>query len=433
MDQLLPPPYETTGKHRHSSVQHYGVRSVAGEVSVACFPFARVESRRKLPAAMSITTRAVILGLLLFSLGACRKSPVPNPHPVVDRGQIIDSHTLIAPVEESIETALALFKRVGVVKFCNKNGGFIGSRAFAATLQVKHRLKDQFEFFVNVSWNRVVEPGWGEFEADRLEREVRFGAKGIKFFKAMGLGARDADEKLIPIDDPRFDPIMDRAAKLNAVVAIHVGDPKAFFEPPTPANERYDELKLAPDWSFYGQDYPPLMELWKQTERLITRHPGTTFLFIHLGLSEDLDYMEKLLDAHPNVVVDTAARVPEFGRHPVEKIRHFFLKFQDRILFGTDLSLSPNHWQLGSVSETPVGFEDAVSFYQAHFRFFETDLKNLDHPTPIQGRWKVNGIHLPGEVLRKLYYTNAERLIFARKVTVPVVDPLDNPSAALVP
>ncbi len=374
-----------------------------------------------------------LIALCFLACGACRKGQVRKTDGSAsgfsERGPVIDSHTLIAPIDESIDTALRLFERVGVVKFCNKNGGFLGSRSFAATLQVKHRLKDRFEFFANVSWNRVVEPGWGEFEADRFEREVGFGAKGLKFFKAMGLGARDIDGKLIPIDDARFDPIMQRAAKLNVVIAIHVGDPKAFFEPPTPQNERYDELKLAPDWSFYGEDYPPLMELWKQTERLIGRHPDTTFLFIHLGLSEDLPYMEKLLDAHPNVYVDTSARVPEFGRHPADQVRRFFLKFQDRILFGTDLAIGPDHWQLGSVSETPVGFEDAVKFYQAHFRFFETDLANIDHPTPIQGRWKVNAIHLPPEVLRKLYYTNAEKLIFARKVTVPVVDPVEEPAA----
>jgi predicted TIM-barrel fold metal-dependent hydrolase len=347
-----------------------------------------------------------------------------------ERGPIIDSHTLIAPVEESIDTALAVFKRVGVVKFCNKNGGYLGSRGFAATLEVKHRLKNKFEFFANVSWHRVQEPGWGEFEADRLQREVGYGAKGIKFFKAMGLAARDANEKLIAIDDARFDPIMATAAKLNIVVAIHVGDPKAFFEPTTPQNERYDELKLAPDWSFYGGDYPPLSELWKQTERLVARHAETTFLFIHLGMAEDLDMMEKLLDKYPNVYVDTSARVPEFGRHPVDKVRRFFAKFQDRILFGTDLSISPDHWQLGSVSETPVGPDDAVKFYQAHFRYFESDDKNIDHPTPIQGRWKVNAIHLPREILRKLYYDNAEKLIFARTVTIPVVDPVeDSPPA----
>lgn len=373
------------------------------------------------------------LVLCVSCFGACRKPTAPKPDPIVERGPVIDSHTLITPLDESIDTALSLFQRVGVVKFCNKNGGYMGSRLFAATLGIKHRLKGQFEFFANVSWNRVEDPGWGEFEAGRFEQEVAVGAKGIKFFKAMGLGARDAKGRLIPIDDARFDPIMQRAARLNALIAIHVGDPKAFFEPPTPANERYDELKLAPDWSFYGADYPPLMELWAQTERLIRRHPNTTFLLIHLGLSEDLDYMERLLDALPNVYVDTAARVPEIGRHPVDKTRRFFLKFQDRILFGTDLAVGPDHWQLGSVSETPVGFEDAVKFYEAHYRFFETDKKSIDHPTPIQGRWKVNAIHLPPEVLRKLYYSNAEKLIFTRKMTIPVVDPLEGPTGATSP
>ena len=363
--------------------------------------------------------------LCLLALVACRKDLAPNTVQAV-RGPIIDSHTLITPLDGPIDTALELFKRVGVEKFCNKNGGFLGSRAFAATLRVQHRLKDRFAFFVNVSWDGVEQPGWGEYEAERLEREVGFGAKGIKFFKAMGLGARDASGKLIPIDDPRFDPLMSRAARLNVVVAIHVGDPKAFFEPPTPQNERYDELKLAPDWSFHGGDYPPLMELWKQTERLISRHPKTTFLL--LGLAEDLDYMTRLLDAHPNVFLDTSARVPEFGRHPASKAREFFIRYQDRILFGTDLALGPDHWQLGSVSEKQVGLEDAVEFYRAHFRYFETDLQGIDHPTPIQGRWKVNAIHLPARVLRKLYYSNAEALIFARQVTVPVVDPLDRPA-----
>ena len=300
---------------------------------------------------MFASKRAAALSLCILALGACRKNPAAKSGPTVDRGPVIDSHTLIVPLDGPIDTALKLFKRVGVVKFCNKNGGYLGSQAFAATLNVKHRLKSQFEFFVNVSWNGVTEPGWGDREAERLQREVGYGAKGIKFFKAMGLGARDAKGQLIHIDDTRFDPIMDRAAQVNAVVAIHVGDPKAFFEPPTPQNERYDELKMAPDWSFYGEDYPPLMELWKQTERLVSRHPKTTFLFIHMGLSEDLDYMEKLLDAHPNVYVDTSARVPEFGRHPVDRVRRFFLKFQDRILFGTDLSIEPDTWQLGSVSE----------------------------------------------------------------------------------
>ncbi|MBN2359820.1 MAG: amidohydrolase family protein [Deltaproteobacteria bacterium] len=371
----------------------------------------------------------------LLALCACPKRDLPRlPDGGVDRGPVIDSHTLITPVDESIDITLELFKRVGVVKFCNKNGGYLGSRLFAATIHQKHRLKERFEFFVNPNWRGVDEPGWGQREADSLEQAVRWGARGIKFFKAMGLGARDREGKLIAVDDPRYDPIMERAAKINAIVAMHIGDPKAFFEPPTPQNERYDELKQAPDWSFYGGDYPPLLELLAARNRLIARHPKTTFLLIHVGnYPEDLDHVSRTLERFPNVYTDTAARVPEIGRKPPAEVRRFFLRWQDRIMFGTDLAIGPDHVQLGSVSEKPPTFDDAVEFYRRHYRYFETDDKDFDHPTPIQGRWKISGIKLPPEVLRKFYYDNAEKLIFKRAMGVPVVDPLEQPLPAPEP
>lgn len=380
-------------------------------------------------------TLLALAGLLVFGSACPSSGPAAvATAPEVGRGPVIDSHTLLAPVEQSFNQALALFDKIGVVKFCNKNGRYLGSRAFAATLQMKHVLKEKFEFFANLNWRGVGEPGWAAREADRLEQEVRFGAKGLKIFKALGLGVRDPDGKLLHVDDPRLDPIMERAAKLNIVIAIHTGDPKAFFEPVTEANERYAELSEAPDWSFYGGDYPSREQLLAERDRLIARHPKTTFLLIHLANNpEDLDYVAGLLDRAPNVYVDTTARLPEIGRHPVAKVRDFFIRYQDRILFGTDLSISPYGMQLGSVSKDPPTFDDAVAFYEAHYRFFETDEKNIDHPTPIQGNWKINAIHLPRPVLRKLYYDNAEKLIFQRKVTVPVVDPFAEAATPAAP
>ncbi|MCP4604164.1 MAG: amidohydrolase [Proteobacteria bacterium] len=344
------------------------------------------------------------------------------------RGPIIDSHTLITPLDDSIKTALTIFDKVGIVKFCNKNAGPLGSPAFKATLRIKHILKDNFDFFANLSWNGVNLPGWGDREADRLEAEVRLGAKGIKIFKALGLGVRDAKGKLLHVDDSRLDPIFERAAKLNAIVAMHTGDPKAFFEPTTPDNERYDELSLAPDWSFYGKDYPSRAQLLRERDHVIAKHPKTTFLLIHLANNpEDIDYVTRLLKTYPNVYVDTTARVPEIGRHHIDKLRAFFIRFQDRILFGTDLAISMYGMQLGSVSAKPPTIDDAVEFYRAHYRFFESDKKQISHPTPIQGRWKINGIHLPREVLRKLYYDNAENLIFKRKMTS--LSPTEHPTS----
>jgi predicted TIM-barrel fold metal-dependent hydrolase len=371
------------------------------------------------------TWLALLPVLALLAAPGCRRAGAPTlPDGGYDRGPVIDSHTLITQLDGPIDVALSLFERVGVTKFCNKNGGAPGTRAYEATLRIKHRLGPRFEFFSNPVWYGVEEPGWGEREADRLELAVRSGARGIKFFKVMGLGARDAAGKLIPVDDPRFDPIMERAARLNAIVALHIGDPVAFFAPPTPDNERYDELKQAPDWSFYGQDYPPFAELMAARDRLIARHPKTTFLLIHVGnYPENLQHVAATLDRFPNVYTDTSARVPEIGRKPAAEVRAFFERFQDRILFGTDLAISPYGYQLGSVSEKEPTFDDAVEFYRRHYRYFETDAKQLEHPTPIQGRWKVDGIALPHAVLRKLYHDNAQKLIWERTMGVPVVDP----------
>jgi predicted TIM-barrel fold metal-dependent hydrolase len=334
------------------------------------------------------------------------------------RGPVIDSHTLIAPDDESMGRAVALFDKVGVTKFCNKNAGYLGSKRFEQTLRVKERLKGRFAFFANPDWKGVDDEGWGDREAKRLNEEVRLGAKGLKIFKVLGLTLRDSQGKLLHVNDRRLDPIFEAAAKLNAIIAIHTGDPKAFFEPPTPDNERYEELQLAPGWSFFGKDYPPRDQLLAERDDILARHPKTTFLLIHLANKpEDIDYAASLLDRFPNVFVDTSARVPEFGRLPTEKLRAFFVKYQNRILFGTDFGVSHDSYHLGSVSKTKTTFDDAVEFYRAHYRFFETDLKQIDHPTPIQGRWKVNAVHLPESVLRKLYYENADKLIFERKTT----------------
>ena len=243
----------------------------------------------------------------------------------------------------------------------------------------------------------------------------------MKIFKALGLSVRTADGALVPVDDPRLDPIFTAAGELNMVMAMHTADPVAFFEPVTPENERWEELKEAPRWSFHGGDYPSHAELLAQRDRRIARHPGTTFLLIHLAnYPEDLDYVDSLLDMYPNVYVDTSARVPEFGRHPADRVRAFFVKHQDRILFGSDFIVSfDGKMQLGSVSETPPGLQDALTFYQRHWQYFETEEAGIAHPTPIQGRWTVDAIALPPEVLRKLYHDNAQTLIWDRELHLP--------------
>ncbi|MFH1532588.1 MAG: amidohydrolase family protein [Pseudomonadota bacterium] len=376
-------------------------------------------------------TRLLPIAALLLALVACRQecpecsAPEAAPAPAGEKPwrlgyPIIDSHVHIVPTMEGLALALAVFEAAGIDRFAVKSAGPWGSPRFEASVAMKQVLGDRVELFCNIPWSRIDEPGFAQEIAAELEKAAGVGVKGVKIFKALGLSVKTAGGALVPVDDPRLDPIFEAVGRLNMILAIHTADPVAFFEPVTPENERWDELKEAPDWSFYGDEYPTHEELLAQRNRRIARHPGTTFLLIHLANHpEDLGDVDRLLDAYPNVYVDTSARVPEFGRHPADEVRAFFIKHQDRILFGSDFIVAfGGKMQLGSVSPTPPGPADAVEFFRRHWEYFESDGVQIEHPTPIQGRWKVDAIHLPPEVLRKLYHDNADKLIWQRELTV---------------
>ncbi len=384
-------------------------------------------------------TRLLPIAVLLLALGACRgdcpecppqdESQPPSTEascPPTEKTwrlgyPIIDSHVHIVPTMEGLAMALAVFDAVGIDRFAVKSAGAWASPRFQATIAMKQVLGDRMEVFCNIPWKNIDDPDFAQDVAADLEKAARVGVKGVKIFKALGLSVRTKDDALVPVDDPRLDPIFEAAGRLNMIMAMHTADPVAFFEPVTPENERWEELKEAPEWSFHGDEYPSHAELLAQRDRRIARHPGTTFLLIHLANHpEDLDYVDALLDAHPNVYVDTSARVPEFGRHDPARVRAFFTKHQDRILFGSDFIVSfGGKLQLGSVSATPPGLRDAVVFFERHWEYFETAGTQIEHPTPIQGPWKVDAISLPPGVLRKLYHDNAQRLIWDRRLAVP--------------
>ena len=355
--------------------------------------------------------------LILFSIACQDPNPALEKTPTAASPRlIIDSHVHLSPDAQSVQRALNLFERNGIDRFCVKSAGPYGSRRFAATAALGDRLGDKFAYFCNLDWTGVNEPGWAEREADRLQKAMKRGASGVKIFKALGLGVRDIQGKFMAVDDPRLDPIMRRAGETGAVVALHTGDPVTFFDAPDLANERYFELLFAPSWSFSGSDHPSRKTLMEARDRLLARHPKTTFLGIHLAnMPEDLQAVDRLLEKQPNLYVDTSARIGEFGRHPANEVRAFFIKHADRILFGTDVIIGPSGYQLGSLSIWPDEEKDADRFMRAHREYFETDHKNMDHPTPIQGMWTVDGIHLPKDVLEKLYVTNAEKLIFKKQ------------------
>jgi len=381
---------------------------------------------------------ASVAGLVLFFAAGCRQCAEPAvapPSPVappaeapaapVARAPIIDVHTHIA--SDAYPQALALADRNGVQRIVNLSGGHQARpEGFARHLAAIGAWPGRVAVFYNLVWRAVNAAEFGPRMAEGLEDAVRQGYAGLKIPKVLGLGVVDLDGHFIAVDDARFDPIWRKAGELGVPVSIHTSDPKAFFEPLTPENERYEELSAAPDWSFADPKYPRRAALLAQRDRMIARHPDTTFILVHFANNpEDLDDVERVLTTYPNALVDLSARIGEIGRHDPAKVRALFVKFKDRILFGTDMGVhleaGPDGQEvmalfLGSLSRTPPQPEDVDGFFAAHFAFLEQDsakVGEIPHPVPIQGPWKVRPIHLPPDVLQAVYHDNAYRVIFA--------------------
>ncbi len=254
-------------------------------------------------------------------------------------------------------------------------------------------IPDRFSVMGWMDWSGVEKPDFVQKSVETLEQLAERGICGMKFWKDLGLSVRDASGELLRIDDDKLAPIFDKAGELGIPVMFHTADPAAFFLPIDAHNERYEELAAHPDWGFHGSHYSK-DDLLEQRNRVFARHPKTTFVAAHLAeCGEDLRKVSDMLEKFQNVSVDMSARVAELGRQPYSA-RKFFLKFQDRILFGIDL------------------FPE-IDTYRLHFRFFETEDEYFEYPSHAsrQGRWNIYGINLPKDVLRKIYRENALRLL----------------------
>jgi len=265
---------------------------------------------------------------------------------------------------------------------------------------------DRFLVFAEPAWGRINQPDYSREQADEIERAVRTGAKGLKVLKTLGLFLREqvTTGPLIAVDDRRFDPMWDTAGQLGIPVAIHTSDPRAFFQPIDRFNERWDELQAHPDWSFHGSDLPSNHELQEARRRVMSRHPGTNFVCLHVADPEDLSYVTECMDAHPNMYVDIAARISELGRQP-RAARRFIDRYQDRVLFGTDAIP-------GGLDMPQQLFCEEL--YEIYYRFLETEDEYFVY-APLnkspQGRWRISGLGLPDSILRKVYWDNAARVL----------------------
>lgn len=336
--------------------------------------------------------------------------------------RLVDLHQHVGSSEALLQRAVSIMDRAGIGIGVNLSGGTVTHKedefsAFERNKALGDRLHPgRFAYYMNLDYGGWDEPGFSGRAVRQVEEGHRLGAAGLKEWKRLGLYLRDKSGKLIRVDDPRLDPVWRRCGELGLPVSIHVADPRAFWLPFNSDNERWTELKDHRPWWFGdAEKYPPRMDLLNALDRVVARHPLTTFVCVHFANnSEDIDWVNAALDRNPNMMADLAARIPEIGRHAPEKVHRLFVKHQDRILFATDFMVY-NRLTLGSGGSGPAPTDDdALDFYAKHWRWLETWDRQFEHMTPIQGDWKIDAIGLPPGVLRKIYFDNARKLLVRR-------------------
>jgi predicted TIM-barrel fold metal-dependent hydrolase len=337
--------------------------------------------------------------------------PMPTPMLVAKRTNItrakypvIDIH-FHGGVWADAQQQLALMDEQDIAMICSMDGGY--DARLDTAMQNATAANGRLINFARLNYEGINEAGWGEREAARLARSFEAGAAGLKMWRDLGMVFRNSDGSLIPTDDPRLKPVWDTCAELGRPVMIHSSDPPARWLPIGPDNERYEAgmWRSNTDGNYTHDDVPHYTELLKQQERLVAANPNTTIIAAHVASRGwDLAEVARLLDTYPNFYVDINARLQELGRQPYT-CRKFMLKYAERILFGTDGS--------------PKRGSD---FWVPHWRFLETDDEYFDHPAQmlgplgagLQGRWKIHGVFLPDDVLKKIYYENALKLLPAK-------------------
>jgi predicted TIM-barrel fold metal-dependent hydrolase len=371
-----------------------------------------------------------VLGVLVFtSEGRSAPEPLPDTPAGWRAGhRLIDLHQHVDFTPEHLERAVRIMDAVGLGLGINLSGGTVTRKGntpseFERNKDLADRLfPGRFLEYVNLDYTDWNEPDFSERAVKQIEKGYRLGAAGFKEWKRLGLYLRDKSGALIKIDDPKLDPVWKRCGELGLPVSIHVADPKAFWLPYDKYNERWTELKDHRNWWFGDPKvYPPREELLAARNRVVARHPETTFVCVHFANNpEDVDQVDQWLDRYPNMMVDLAARIPELGRHDPEKVHRLFVKHQDRIFFATDFMVY-DRLTLGSGGSGPAPTdEDAHMFYEKHWQWMETWDQDFKHMTPIQGDWTISGIGLPKAVLRKIYFDNARKLL-ARSLPTPVL------------
>jgi predicted TIM-barrel fold metal-dependent hydrolase len=321
------------------------------------------------------------------------------------------------PSEAALKAEFDVMQRVGFSAMVNLliDGGW-SDRNLPGWLELQKKHADHLVVFGSINLGKSKSPTFFADLVQEMEVQKRLGAHGVKVWKNLGMYAKDADGKLIKLDDRRLDPFWARCGELELPILLHVADPKEYWYPLTYNSFHYG-LRSEKDQHDKNPNMPSWEELIRQRDAVLKKHPRTIIIGAHMGsMTFELQKLAETLDRYPNFHIDTSARLRILGRLNPRAVRDFFVKYQDRILFGTDSSVL-----YGIRPDDADGIkkwqDKTARFYSRHLEYFETDHINLVEPYGYAKDWlRLAGAKLPPEVLEKLYHGNAERLIPALRL-----------------
>jgi predicted TIM-barrel fold metal-dependent hydrolase len=239
-------------------------------------------------------------------------------------------------------------------------------------------------------------PNFAKDAVGQLNRDFADGAVAVKIWKNVGMELQDQAGRFVLPDDPRLDPIYKDIANKDKTLIAHLAEPDSCWLPPDSNSPDFNYYNQHPEWyMFKHPDHPQKAAIIRARDHMLEQNPNLRVVGAHLGsLERDLDGLGRRLDRYPNFAVDVAARTVYLTLQPREKVRDFFIKYQDRIVYGTDLAFSTQ--QNSAAAE-----KEWEKQYATDWAFFSSD-KTVTY----RGR-ETKGLALPTEVLRKLYHDNA--------------------------
>ncbi|UOB17637.1 amidohydrolase family protein [Abyssalbus ytuae] len=309
-------------------------------------------------------------------------------YPFID----VHNHQFRMP-EMNLKELIAEMDKLNMKVMVNLSGRGRGEEEHlrGALNNVNNNFPDRFIVFTNINFNNVDEAGWTEKVMLQLEKDVEFGANGLKVYKSLGMDNKDSKGNRVKIDDPRIAPVWDKCAELGIPVLIHSADPKSFWLPHDHNNERWLELKLRPRRKREDSITAPWETIINEQHNVFRKHKKTKFINAHLGwYGNDLASLAKLMDEFPNMYTEIGAVISELGRQP-RFAKAFLTKYQDRVMFGKD-AWNPEE-------------------YYTYFRVLESADEYFPYYKRYHAFWKMYGLDLDDEVLKKIYYKNALKVI----------------------